>query len=117
MIGQDRYNPLLVKLLPLLACSVAGVEAQAQDDTSRRRESRLICHFRFDEGKGAKVHDCSPNALTGEISGAVRGKDAWAKGVHGLALAFDEDWGDSHLVIHVGEIPLDSRIIPRVRPW
>lgn len=104
MIGQDRCNPLLLKLLPLLACSVAGLEAQAQDDTSSRRESRLICHFRFDDGKGAKVHDCSPNALTGEISAAVQGKDVWAKGVHGLALAFDKDWGASHLVIQKTEM-------------
>jgi len=104
MIGQDTCGPLLLKLLPLFACSVAGLEAYAQGDAMSQRESRLICHFRFDEGKGAKVHDCSRNALTGEIRGAIQGKDAWAKGVHGLALAFDEDWGDSHLVIQKTEV-------------
>jgi hypothetical protein len=49
----------------------------------------LVAHWRFDEGSGTEVHDCSPNAIKGVIVGSAF---SWTDaGKYGGALVFNGD--------------------------
>lgn len=52
-------------------------------------EPGLVAYWRFDEGTGVDVRDCTTNALDGKLEAGT-----WIQGAKGTALAFDGGWVD-----------------------
>lgn len=67
----------------------AADAADAADGDTSCSEPGLVAYWRFDEGSGVDVRDCTANALHGKLAGGT-----WIQGVRGMALAFDGGWVD-----------------------
>ena len=94
---------------PLLALIAAPVAATAG-------ESGPIAHYRFDEGKGAKLLDSSGNGHRGVVHGA-----AWVPSGEGFALRFDGvddyvDCGGDAALSPTHAVSLEAWVHPTATP-
>lgn len=81
--------------------SVGDGGADAADGNVSCDEPGLVAYWRFDEGSGIDVRDCTANALHGKLEAGT-----WVQGAKGTALAFDGGWVD------FGNAPLFNKAGP-----